>query len=294
MFSAAALLTWWSLRSQFGATSFSEVRTAWGQQQAGRIILSLALTALSFAALAMYDWLGARVVAPGRVPARTTLLAGATANAISNTLGFHAVTGSLVRARIYLQAGLSGAESARIVSLSWMALGLGFLTMVTVAEFVQPDASPIFGSALALVLALLLAWLAGRPRQLRVFGFRQPLPSAPVALSQMLIGAVETAAAIGALYVLLPHDLAPPFSQFAIGCLAAVIAGLLAHAPGGIGVFEAAITALLAGAGRADLLAALLLYRAIYNLLPFVVSAIVIAVMEWSWRHRLSSREDSV
>ena len=95
----------------------------------------------------------------------------------------------------------------------------------------------------------------------------------------MGIGAVESAAAIGALYVLLPVDLTPPFSVFAVGCIAAVAMGVVAHAPGGIGVFEASVTALLGGAGRADLLAALLLYRAIYNLIPFALSAVALALI---------------
>jgi hypothetical protein len=111
-----------------------------------------------------------------------------------------------------------------------------------------------------------------------LWGFRQPLPSAGMAAALMATGAVESAAAIGALYVLLPVDLAPSFSLFAIGCIGAVALGLVAHAPGGIGVFEASVTALLAGGGRADLLAALLLYRLIYNLLPFVLA---LAALAW-------------
>lgn len=54
------------------------------------------------------------------MPARFALLAGATANAIGNTLGFHVVTGSAVRARIYLRHGLTRTEVVRVVSLSSM------------------------------------------------------------------------------------------------------------------------------------------------------------------------------
>ena len=99
-----------------------------------------------------------------------------------------------------------------------------------------------------------------------------------MALQQLAIGAVESAAAIGALYLLLPTDLAPPFGLFAVGCIAAVALGVVSQVPGGMGVFEASVTALLSGADRADLLAALLLYRAIYNLLPFVLSVAWLAV----------------
>jgi uncharacterized membrane protein YbhN (UPF0104 family) len=158
------------------------------------------------------------------------------------------------------------------------------------------DGSVTLGLVIAGGLAGLVLWLARSPRTLSVFGFSQPLPSARMALAQMAIGAVESAAAVGALYVLLPADLAPPFVVFAVGCIAAVALGLLAHAPGGVGVFEAGVTALLSGAGRADLLAALLLYRALYNLLPFVLATGTLGAL-WVWRRgsgaRLSSRRGS-
>jgi len=94
----------------------------------------------------------------------------------------------------------------------------------------------------------------------------------------MALGAVESGTAIGALYVLLPPDLAPPFDVFAVGCIAAVILGVVSHAPGGLGVFEASMTAILAGRGRPDLLAALLLFRLLYNLLPFGLSVLVLGL----------------
>ena len=282
---AAACLSAWVLHRQFGATSLASIAAAARAQPVPHLLASLGLTALSFLCLALYDLVGARIVAPQRVQAGTALLAGATGNAISNTLGFHAVTGSVVRAWVYRRSGLTETEVARIVSLAWLALGLGFAAMVAAAELLrsstaaQPGAPLWLGASLGAGLALFVIWLGGRPRRLSVFGFEQPLPSARLALLQMGIGAIESAAAVGALYVLLPADLAPPFSVFAVGCIAAVALGLVAHAPGGVGVFEASVTALLAGAGRADLLAALLLYRAIYNLLPFVCSVTALALM---------------
>ncbi len=273
-------LALWGLWTQFGGTSWASVRAAVRAQPASHLFGAASLTALSFLCLAVYDLLGARVVAGKRISTGVALTAGATANAVSNTLGFHALTGSVVRARIYLRQGLTGAEVARIVSLSWLALGLGFLTMLAGAELMQglhAGRSLLTGLGVALALIGLVCWLAGGPRQLNLFSFHQPLPSARIALMLMGTGAIESAAAIGALYVLLPADLAPPFTWFAVGCIAAVALGLLAHAPGGIGVFEAGITALLSGAGRADLLAALLLYRLIYNVAPFLLSVVALA-----------------
>ena len=281
---AALLLAAWALHGQFAAASFAALSQAWRSQSAVHIAGALALTALSFACLGLYDRAAAGVVAPA-VSGVWSWMTGVLANAISNTLGFHAVTGTVVRARLYGHCGLGAGDVARIVSLSWLALGLGFLTMLAVAELLeglatpQPRAPLVIGLALAGSLGCFIAWLAHAPRQLSIGRFRQPLPPARMALQQLAIGAVESAAAIGALYLLLPSDLVPPFGLFAVGCIASVALGVVSNVPGGVGVFEASVTALLSGAGRADLLAALLLYRAIYNLLPFCLSLAMLAAL---------------
>ena len=276
--------------------SLAELQAALLHQPAGRVLGALALTAASFACLALYDLVGVRIAARGRVRARLALLAGATSAAVANTLGFHAVSGSAVRAHLYLPAGLTGAQVARVVSMSWLSLVAGNMTMLAGAELVQaatgPD--PAWHAALGVGLeSLLLAWLwwlSRGSREIALGRWRLPLPPAGLALALMLLGAVESGTAIGALYVLLPADLAPPFDVFAVGCIAAVILGVVSHAPGGLGVFEASMTAILAGRGRPDLLAALLLYRLLYNLLPFVLAVTVLGLKTWLGRARLHSR----
>jgi uncharacterized membrane protein YbhN (UPF0104 family) len=281
---APLLLAAWALSGQFTGTSWSALVQAWQTQSAETIACAVGLTGLSFACLGLFDRAAARVVAPG-FNSGMACMVGMVANAVSNTLGFHAVTGTVVRARLYARCGVGATDAVRIASLSWLALGLGFLTMLAAAELVRGLAPPhrsaslLIGLAICVALGLLVGWLGGKQRQISLWRFRQSMPTARTALQQMVIGAVESAAAIGALYILLPVDLAPPFSMFAAGCIAAVALGVLSHVPGGVGVFEASVTFLLSGAGRADLLAALLLYRAIYNLLPFVLSMAALAAL---------------
>jgi uncharacterized membrane protein YbhN (UPF0104 family) len=274
----ACVLTIVALDFVFRDLSLAELQAAVLRQPPLRIAACLGLTAASFLCLALYDVVGVHVAAPRRVCPRLALLAGATSAAIANTLGFHAVSGSAVRAHLYLPAGLTGAEVARVVSMSWLSLVAGNTTMLAGAELYQaatgvdPAWHATLGVGLEGLLLLWLWWLARGPREIVLGGFRLPMPPAGLALMLMLLGAVESATALGALYVLLPADLAPPFDVFAVGCIAAVILGVLSHAPGGLGVFEASMTAILAGRGRPDLLAALLLFRLLYNLLPFALS----------------------
>jgi uncharacterized membrane protein YbhN (UPF0104 family) len=276
IFAALAAFTVWQLRKQFGHVSWADLLAAFRAASASQLYIAAVLTALSFACMALYDVMAAQQVAPARMPRGASFIAGACANAVSNTLGFHAVTGGVVRARLYARWGLSLADVARLASLSWLALGLGFLAMLAVALAAQA----MYGGAVLIMtaLAVLVLWLSRGPRQLHLLRFVLPLPTARQALIQMGVGAVESAAAIGALYVLLPPDLAPPFALFAVGYISAIALGLLANAPGGLGVFEASITALIAGHGRADLLAALLLYRLFYNILPFVLAMIALTM----------------
>ena len=273
----------------FRDLSRAELEAAFLRQPIGRVAACLALTAASFACLALYDLVGVHLAARGRVRARLALLSGATSAAIANTLGFHAVSGSAVRAHLYLPHGLTGGEVARIVSMSWLSLVAGNMTMLAGAELFQAatGTDPAWHAALGVALAgLLLAWLwwlSRRPREIAVGRFRLPMPPASLAWMLMLLGAVESGTALGALYVLLPGDLAPPFDVFAVGCIAAVILGVVSHAPGGLGVFEASMTAILAGRGRPDLLAALLLYRLLYNLLPFALAVLALGVRS-AWK----------
>jgi phosphatidylglycerol lysyltransferase len=107
----------------------------------------------------------------------------------------------------------------------------------------------------------------------------------------MALGAIEMASAIGALYVLVPERAITSFPAFSTLYIGAVLLGIASHAPGGIGVFEAGMLALSNGENRAGILAALLFYRLIYNLNPFILACLVIAGDEM--RAAFSSRGDS-
>ncbi len=280
---AAVVLVTIALDFLFRDLDFAELRTAALRQSPLRLAGCVAFTAASFACLALFEVVGVHVAAPGQVRPRLALLAGATGAAIANTLGFHAVSGSAVRAHLYLPEGLTSAEVASVASMSWLSIIGGNVTLLAGAELWQaatgqnPAWHAALGVGLAGLLLAWLAWLARRPRQLRLWRLRLPLPTALLALMLMLLGAIESGTAVSALYVLLPVDLAPPFDVFAVACIAAVILCVVSHAPGGIGVFEVSMTALLAGRGRPDLLAALLLFRVLYNLLPFALAVLVLA-----------------
>jgi phosphatidylglycerol lysyltransferase len=280
----------WILHRYLSQIAWRDVAAAWSQLPAHRIVYSIAATAVSFAMLAMFDVLAARTVVHDRVSAALAAFAGAVTQALSSTLGFHAITGTAVRYRIYATASVGAGDIARIVALAGLGVALGFAVVITGALCWQPAITHGWGRlpgiALCMLLSALLVWLARRPRTLRVWRWTLAFPSAGIAAAQMLIGGVEMLAAIGALYVLLPASVAPPFVDFLPIYVGAVLAGIVSHSPGGLGVFETIMLAAFPAAARADLLVAMICYRVTYSLLPFVLASAALGGFEWRLRRR--------
>jgi len=71
--------------------------------------------------------------------------------------------------------------------------------------------------------------------------------------------------------------------------LASFSLALLSHAPGGLGVLEVSFLAALPEIPASDVLAALIVFRGFYLLLPFALSLIVVLGFEWGqWRLKRS------
>jgi uncharacterized membrane protein YbhN (UPF0104 family) len=247
-----------------------------------RLAASALLTALSFACLAQYERLATRWIVPGRVPRAVAWRTGLAAHALANTLGFHVLTAGAVRWRAYAPRGLSLAEVARIVAAVAACVGAGVVALGLVALVAWQATADAHGRMLALALAMLaVTWLLLRLRAWRA----DAAAASPVAAHALLLGALgflEMGAAVAALYVLLPAGTVAP-ALFALVFLGAMVFGLASHVPGGLGVFEAAMLAALAPAPVAGVLGALLAYRAIYNLGPFVVTGVALLLRRaWS------------
>lgn len=261
-----------SLR-QLRTVTWAALAAAWRDTPAADIFLSLACVAASFACLGAYEVFAARRAARDQVPARAAFAIGLVAHALSNTLGFHLLTGTAFRVRAYRRYALARGQVAGLLARVAACVGLGVAGVAAIAM----SASIARGSLPAWIgLGACVAGAAfvvgsrwRSPALLRMGQLARQLgPMAPVALVEML-------AMVAACWFLWPAALRPDAAHFAMLFIAAMLAGIAAHAPGGIGVFEAAmLTAAPAGQASA-LLAALLLFRALYNLLPFALAVLV-------------------
>jgi len=277
--------------------SLSDVRRDLAAAPPATIQLALACTTMSFVGLALYDPLAARIAAPGAIPARVALMTCATGYALTNLLGFSYVTGTAVRYRVYTGYGVEMARVALILVYSWMAFWAGVLAMTGGLMVFHPaglstvlpipaSAETAAGLAMLALLAGALAVLRFGPRRLTLLGRTFDLPRPGDVLAMIGAAGFDLIGASLTLYVLMPADLVPSYPYLFVIYIAAIVLGLVSHAPGGIGVFEVTVIGALGAAGRSDALAALLLYRVVYTGMPFLVAVTGLAVAELRSRRR--------
>lgn len=279
----AAALSW----RQLHALRWHDIALAWRGIPPWRSGASMLLTAASFACLAQFEAWATRWAVPGRIPRRRAWRAGLLAHAVANTLGFHVLTAGAVRWRVYSVHGLSVADIARVVAVVGGCVACGVAAFALLALAAAPGAAADVRVRVALVA---VAVAVGGMLVLGLRARRKGVSSvvAGHGLRVAALGLLEMGAASGALYVLLPPGCASP-AWFALAFLGAMLAGLASHAPGGLGVFEATMLAALAPAPAAPVMAALLAYRAIYNLLPFLLALVVLGIAAWRRQAGLSS-----
>ena len=99
-------------------------------------------------------------------------------------------------------------------------------------------------------------------------------------LGQMLLGVGDVCAGAAVLYVLLPDEVGFGFPTFAAIYAVACMIGVLSHAPGCIGVFEATILLALPWMPRESVLGSLLLFRLLYYVAPFILALLLLGLHE--------------
>jgi glycosyltransferase 2 family protein len=215
---------------------------------------------------------------------------------------FNLCIGSLVgavgfRYRLYSRLGLGKGVITRVVSMSLLTNWLGYKLLAGVVFLIWPLQLPPswkmgnhglqwLGLGLILVsVAYIVACVRAGDHIWDVRGHELYLPPWRMAVLQMLISCVNWSLMAGVIYVLLQYQIA--YTDVLTVLLIGAIAGVVAHVPAGLGVFEFVFLALLSHVipeGR--LVAALLGYRAIYYIVPLVAATVLYLVMEAHARQR--------
>ncbi len=248
--------------------------------------------------LTFYDWFALRTIGRGEIPYRIAALSGFTSYSIGHNIGATVFTGGAVRYRIYSGYGLDAVEVAKICFIAGLTFWLGNATVLGLSILHSPEAAtPInrlpawvnrdIGIAMLAVLASYVAWVWSAPRVVGQRGWQVRLPDGPSTLVQIVIGIVDLGCCAVAMYLLLPSEPNIGFISIVVVFVTATLLGFASHAPGGLGVFDAAMLVALWQFDKEDVLAGLLLFRLLYYLTPFVIALAILGAREiWlSVRH---------
>ena len=291
---AVSLVILWRI---VATTDSSELKVAFLSADWRQIGWALLLTTTSYLLLTCYD-AAALWQLRVKVRYRTMALASFASYAISFTLGFPIFTAGTVRYWIYAPKGVSPGTVATLTVIAgftfWLGMGVVFSWCVlTQSEalsklvyYIGPTTAWFIGLCTAAAVVGYLVLVSFGRRAVKFQGWRLELPGFRLTLAQMLIGAADTCAAAGVLYVLLPGGYGLQFETFLAIYVLAVVLGIASNVPGGVGVFETALLLGLSTYPREPVLGALLLFRVIYYLLPFIIALALLGAYEI--RKRLS------
>lgn len=255
------------------------------------VVLAIVLTLAAYATLPGYDALGLAYVRHP-IPIARVAFGSFIAYGLSQTLGFAVVTGGTVRYRFWSAWGLSTPEIAQAVSFASATFTLGVLFVTGVALLLEPVSvaqlmemptwffRPLGALCVALVAAYVVWSIASRA-PIRVGGWQFPVPRPALALTQLCLASFDWVLAGAVLFVLLPRGAGIGFWPFLGAFVLAQTVGLLSHVPGGLGVFETLMLLMLGGELPSDVaIGALIVYRAIYYLVPFFLALLMLAGYE--------------
>jgi len=252
------------------------------------LLQALLFTSLSYITLSGYDFVAMAYIRKS-LPRAHVGWVSFLSYAVANNVGFAALSGASVRYRFYTRWGLTAEDLSLVVLSNSVACWLGLLMLGGISLVSAPNAVatlpwprwtvPVgwlfIGVAVAYVM-LVAIWRA----PVRVRGFSVPSPRVRLALAQLAVSAIDWTLAAAVLYVLIPPSPAT-FVNVLAAFLLAQLLGLASHIPGGIGVFEGLIVfGLSPFLTASQLLPALVVYRAIYYLVPLTVALIGLVIDE--------------
>lgn len=253
------------------------------------IAIALLLTLPGQLACACFDLVG-RHATGHALPARRVMLISYAGYYFSLNLG--ALVGGLAfRYRLYVPHGFSAMTISQIIGLSVLTNWSGYVLIAGIVLTFRPPAllegfgpgtAVLRGTGIALLAVaaayMALAALRGG-EEVRWKGSAFKLPTPGIAAIQLALSMSSWGSLGAVLTWLLPGDVGW-FTVMPV-LMASAIAGIWSHVPGGLGVTELVFLTLLGDrVAEPDLIAAVLGFRAVYYIVPFVVAIGFYAYLE--------------
>jgi glycosyltransferase 2 family protein len=279
--------------------SLGEIEAALHSIPLKRIGLMILFAAASYLCLTGFDWLALRYV--GReIPYPKVALASFCSLSLGHNIGFAALSSGAVRYRFYTRWGASAGDVAKIIVFCGMTVGWGLAVLGGGAILLRSELAAritglpkgtliLLGAALLTLAALYIALSAWRQKPVQLWKWRIEIPSLRLALAQIVIGPINFAFVAACLHQALAAVQDVSYLEVAAVYVLANVTSLISHVPGGLGVIEAVVLYLLPGA---NVIGALIAFRAVYFLLPLTIGAPLFAITELMLKHSKMGAKD--
>ncbi len=288
----AVVLSLWLLVRELRGLSLVDVEAAFAAIPASRWGLAVLSTLVAYVALAWYDRI-ALFHLGFKLSWRFISAVSFTTYALSHNIGMSMFSGAMVRYRAYSTKGLTITDVGVLVAFCsfTFALGtvlLGGIVLVFEPHIVErlfkfdPLLARLVGCLMLLFVALYVGGAALHMKPFVIGKFQLVYPRFNIALRQLLAGPLELMGAAGIIWCALPTDHNPGFFIVLGVFLASFSAALLSHAPGGLGVLELVFVTALPDTPREDVIAALLVFRLLYLVIPLLLGILAVVVFERS------------
>ncbi|EJF78913.1 Inner membrane protein ybhN [Candidatus Bartonella washoeensis] len=278
---------------KLSAISFSDVLDRLSNLHPQHWLLACLCSLLAYAALAGYDRIALQHLGH-KISWIFIALCSFTTYALSHNIGASVFSGAVVRYRAYKMKGLNGTEIAILVGFCSFTFVIGTILLFGIVLILQPEIISLLhnelpewlGTTVGVILLSCVAlytfgsWLQLKPLHL---GKKVQIsyPRLKIVIQQLLIGPLELLGATGIIYAVLPHNTDIHFISVLGIFLASFTITLLSNAPaGGIGVLEALFITGMSNINPTDVVAALIVFRLLYLIIPLIISLFIVAIFE--------------
>src|SRR5262249_4783843 len=269
----------------------NEVIAALKATKPQRIAAAAFFVACGYFTLTFYDWFALRTIGRNEVPYRIAALTGFTSYSIGHNIGATVFTRGARRHPIYSTFRPASIPVAKECFCARLTFWLGNATVLGLGVAYHPGAAVpidqlppwlnrVFSIAMLAVLVSYVIWVWSAPREIGQGEWKVRLPSGPSTLLQICIGILDLGFCALAMYMLLPGEPRIDFVTIAVVFVSATLLGFASHAPGGLGVFDAAMLVALWQFDKESVLAGLLLFRLLYYIVPFAFALIILGTRE--------------
>lgn len=299
---AAVLLSSYLLYKEIRHISLAELTDSLHAISVHNWLMAGLATCDAYYALAWYDriaiaHLGKKISWP------FITLCSFTTYALAHNIGASVFSGAVVRYRAYRSKGLTPQEIGILIVFCSLTFAIGTVLAFGCVLIIEPqliarllNLSPwvavVIGVSLLLLIALYVlgSWRNFAPWKLGKLNV--VYPRLPIVGKQLLAGPLELMCAAAIIYFALPAENNPGYLIVLGVFLISFSLALLSHAPGGLGVLEVTFIAAMPEMQTADVLAALIVFRGLYLLLPFAIAIFIVLGFETQqWRLRRQESE---